>query len=143
MTTVQGELAPLDLSADAGATFKTLVCLETYDLKLDTTVTQTETSCGIATGLGAIKFVASGSAVMEAEPDETMVTQKDMIAWQLSKTLLKLKTEYPGSGSQYGQNIALSGDVYVTSVGSTFQIGQVIKFTFTLTGNGTVSNIPL
>lgn len=143
MTTVQGELAPLYLSADGGNTFKLLVCLETYDLKLDTTVNQTETSCGIATGLGAIKFSATGSAVMEAEPDGSMVTMKDMTGWQLNKTLLRLKTEYPGSGGQYGQNISLSGDVYVTSMGDTFQVGQVIKFTFTLTGNGTVSNLPL
>jgi len=142
MNTVQGELAPLLISSDGGATFKTLVCLETYDLKLTTTVNQVETSCGIATGLGAIKFVASGSAVMEAEPDSSMVTMKDMTNWQLNKTLLKLKTEYPGSGGQYGQNIALSGDCYVTDMGDTFQVGQVIKFTFTLTGNGTVSNQP-
>lgn len=142
MTTIQGELAPLELSADGGVTYKTLVCLETYDLKMTTTVNQVETSCGIATGLGAIKFTATGSAVMEANPDNTMVTLKDMTAWQLNKTLLKLKTEYPASGGQYGQNIALVGDVYVSDMSDTFQVGQVIKFAFTLTGTGTVSNLP-
>lgn len=142
MTTAQGELAPLYLSED-GVTWKTLVCLETYDLGLDTTVNQTETNCGIATGLGAIKFAPKGSAVMELEPDDTMVTYKDMVAWQLAKTLLYFKTEYPGSGSQYGSNIALSGQAYVSSTSGTFQVGQVIKFSWGMTGNGTVSNIPL
>jgi len=143
MTTIQGELAPIWLSADGGNTFKLLVCLETYDVGLSTTVNQTETNCGIATGLGAIKFIPKGSAVLEANPGEDEVTYKDMLDWQLNKTLLRFKTEYPGSGSQYGQNIALSGDCYVTDTGGTFQVGQVIKFSFTLTGNGTVSNQPL
>ena len=143
MNTIQGELAPIWLSDDDGVTFKLLVCLETYSVGLDTTVNQTETNCGIATGLGAIKFIPKGSAVLEADPGVDEVTYEDMLAWQLNKTLLLFKTEYPGSGSQYGKNIALSGQCYVTSTSGTFQVGQVIKFDFTLTGNGTVSNQPI
>ena len=70
MTTVQGELAPLFISEDSGETWKTLVCLETYKVPLDTTVNEEETNCGVAVGLGAIKFKPSGTAVMEAEPDD-------------------------------------------------------------------------
>lgn len=143
MTTVQGELAPLYLSTDDGVTFKTLVCLETYKVDLATTVNETETNCGVAVGLGAIKFTPSGSAVMEAAPDNTMVTYEDMVKWQVDKTLLTFKTEYPGSGAQYGKNIALSGTCYVTSTGGTFQVGQVIKFDFSLTGTGLVNTNPL
>lgn len=141
MQTVQGELAPLYLSTD-NINWKVLVCLETYDLGMQTTVNQVETACGIATGLGAIKFTPKGSAVMEASPSSSQVTMHDMIQWQQSKTLLFFKTEYPGSGGNYGQNVALGGNVYVTEVTPTFQTGQVIKFAWGLTGTGTVIDIP-
>jgi len=143
MTTVQGELAPLYLSSDDGVTWKTLVCLETYKVPLDTTVNEDETNCGVAVGLGAIKFKPSGSAVMEAAPDNSMVTYKDMVGWQVAKTRLMFKTEYPGSGGTYGQNIALSGFCRVTSTSLTSQVGQVIKFDFTLNGEGLVNTNPI
>lgn len=143
MTTVQGELAPLQISSDGGVTWKTLVCLETYKVPLDTTVNEEETNCGVAVGLGAIKFKPSGTAVMEADPDSTMVTYEDMVKFQANKTLIMFKTEYPGSGAQYGKNIALSGTCYVTSTSGTFQIGKVIGFDFTLTGTGLVNTNPL
>ena len=143
MTTVQGELAPLYLSSDGGVTWKTLVCLETYKVPLATTVNESETNCGVAVGLGAIKFKPTGTAVMEAAPSAGMVTYEDMVKWQTQKTLLMFKTEYPGSGAQYGQNIALSGTCYVTDTTGTFQTGQVIKFDFTLNGTGLVNTNPL
>lgn len=143
MNSIQGELAPLYISSDGGITWKTLVCLETYDVPLQTTVNQTETNCGVAVGLGAIKFNPKGSAVCEASPLTSQVTYKDMLGWQVNKTLVMFKSEYPGSGGQYGQNFALSGTCYVTDTDVTLQTGQVIKFTFTLTGTGTVNTTPL
>lgn len=143
MTTAQGELAPLSLSSDGGITWKTLVCLETYKVPLDTTVNEDETNCGVAVGLGAIKFKPTGTAIMEVNPDSTMVTYEDMVKWQTGKTLIMFKTEYPASGGQYGKNIALSGTCYVTATGGTFQTGKVITFDFTLTGTGLVNTNPI
>lgn len=143
MQTIQGELAPLLLSPDNGVTWMTLVCLSTYSVSLDTTVNQTETNCGVATGLGAIKFKPSGSAVCEANPTEGQVTYNQMVEWQVNKTQLLFSSEYPGSGSQYGQNLAISGDCFVTATDVTLETGQVIKFTFTLTGTGTVNTAPI
>ena len=143
MTSVQGELAPLYLSSDGGVTWKVLVCLETYKVPLTTTVNEDETNCGVAVGLGAIKFKPTGTAVMEANPDTTMVTYEDMVKWQVGKTLIMFKTEYPGSGGTYGKNIALSGTCYVTDTTGTFQTGKVITFDFTLTGTGIVNTNPV
>lgn len=143
MTTIQGELAPLFLSADGGVTWKTLACLETYNVPLATTVNETETNCGVAVGLGAIKFTPSGSAVCEASPLTNQVTYHDMVNWQVNKTSLMFKSEYPGSGGTYGVNVALSGSCLVTATDVTLQTGQVIKFTFTLTGTGLVNTNPI
>lgn len=143
MNSIQGELAPLYLSTDIGVTWKALVCLETYNIPLATEVNEVNTNCGLAVGLGPVKFTPQGSAVCEATPTGAQVTYHDMVNWQVQKTLLMFKTEYPPSGAQYGANIALSGTCYVTSTDVTAQIGQVIKFTFTLTGTGTVNTNPI
>jgi hypothetical protein len=143
MNVIQGELAPLLLSPDGGVTWKTLVCLETQDVPVQTTVNQVETACGVATGLGAIKFNPKGSAVCEASPTTSQATYHDMVGWQVSKTLLMFKVEYPGSGGSYGINVALSGTCYVTDTDLTAQTGQVIKFTYTLTGTGLLNTLPI
>lgn len=143
MTTIQGELAPLLLSADGGVTFKTLVCLETYNVPLATQVNEVDTNCGVAIGLGPVKFTPSGSAVCEAAPVAGQVTYHDMVNWQVTKQSLVFKSEYPGTGGQYGTNIALSGNCFVTATDVTLQTGQVIKFTFTLSGQGVVNTNPI
>lgn len=143
MQTIQGELAPLYLSADGGVTWNVLVCLSTYDIPIDTTVNETETNCGVAVGLGAIKFKPTGTAVCEASPISGQVTLVDMQKWQVNKTQLTFKSEYPGSGAQYGKNLAVSGNCFVTSTKLTLQTGQVIKFDFTLTGTGLIDVNPI
>lgn len=143
MNSIQGELAPIMVSSDGGITWKTIVCLETANIPLATTVNEVETNCGVGVGLGAIKFNPAGSAVCEATPTSAQVTYKDMVQWQVNKTLIMFKVEYPGSGGTYGQNLALSGTCYVTATDVTTQTGQLIKFTFTLTGTGTVNTNPI
>lgn len=143
MNSIQGELAPLYLSSDNGITWKALVCLETYNIPLATEVNEVNTNCGLAVGLGPVKFTPQGSAVMEASPSGLQVTYHEMVQWQVAKTTLMFKTEYPPSGGQYGVNVALSGTCLVTATDLTAQIGQVIKFTFTLTGTGTINLNPI
>lgn len=143
MNSIQGELAPIQLSSDGGLTWKPLVCLETSNVPLATTVNEVETNCGVAVGLGAIKFNPAGSAVAEASPTAQQVTYKDLLGWQVNKTLIMFKVEYPGSGGQYGANFALSGTCYVTSTDLTAETGKVITFTYTLTGTGVVNTNPI
>jgi hypothetical protein len=146
MNTIQGSLVSLQLSADNGATWKDLVCLETYNLPLQTTVTETETFCGVAIGLGAVKFTPSGQGVCEAAPTTNQVTIIDLQNWQLNKTLLMFKAQYPaisGGAGSMGKNVSMHGNVYVTNTQETFATVDVIKFTFTLSGQGVPSTTPI
>lgn len=140
MLGVQSTLVPIMLSADNKVTFYSLVCLEQYDVPVETTVTQTETFCGIFTGLGAIKFNPSGTAVCRIDPDPTMVSFDAMLDWQLLKTYLYFKVDYPSTGS-VGSDFSLEGYCYVTKNQLKFKTNTVIEFDWTLTGDGVLISL--
>lgn len=140
MQPIQSSNLPIWLSAD-GNTYKQLVCLENYNIPLDTQVTETATFCGNSVGLGILKFTPTGSAVCEIAPTGQQVTYKDMVAWQKAQTLLWFKVQYPSPGST-STNIFLSGQCYVTNTTLQLQINDVAKFTFTLTGSGEIDVDP-
>jgi hypothetical protein len=146
MNTIQGSQISLQLSPDNGVTWKDLVCLETYNLPLQTTVTETETFCGVAIGLGQVKFTPSGQGVCETAPTTNQVTIKDLQAWQIAKTKLLFRSQYPqtsGAGGSMGSIVSLNGNCYVTATQETFATVDVVKFTFTLSGQGVPSQTPL
>jgi hypothetical protein len=140
MTTIQASAVPLRLSDNAGVSFKDVVCLLNYDVPLETQVNQVDTWCGTASGYGNIRFNPKGSAVCEANPDNsTQVTLNEMLNWQVNKTPLLFKVEYPGSGGSAGMNFFISGSCRVTT--TDFKASgpnDTIQFDFTLTGEGVV-----
>lgn len=140
MLGVQSTLVPIKLSADNKATFYDLVCMEQYGVPVETTVTQTETFCGIFTGLGAIKFNPSGTAVCEIDPNSTQVSYDAMLDWQLAKNYLYFKVDYPGSGS-VGSGFSIEGNCYVTKTELKFKTNTVVEFDWTLTGDGIVTSL--
>src|SRR6187549_221824 len=137
MNTLQSSNLPIELSFDNGLTFKQLVCLENYNIPVDTQVTETNTFCGNAVGLGVKKFTPSGSAVCELSPSGSQVTFEELLAAQMADTVLIFKVQYPSPGST-NTNIFMSGQCYVTNTTLQAQINDVIKFSFTLTGSGTL-----
>lgn len=140
MTTIQSSNLPLWLSSDR-ITYKQLVCLENYTLKTDTQTNETLTFCGLALGVGIVKFSLDFSAVCEAAKTASQVTNDDMFAWQQAGTLLNFKIQYPSPGST-NTNIFFSGDVYVTGLTLPVAVNTAIKFTGTMTGTGILDITP-
>lgn len=140
MQTLQSSNLPLWLSSD-GVTYKQLVCIENYTLKLDTINNKTQTFCGIALGVGITEFSIDASAVCELAKTATQVTNDDVASWQINNTILWFKMQFPSPGSS-ATNIFFSGQVYVT--GSTFvaAVNEVVKFTVAFTGTGTLDITP-
>lgn len=140
MQTLQAVDSPIQLRAKGTMPWKTLVCMENYNIPLATNTTETDTFCGTAVGLGLIKFTPSGSFVFEQFPTDDQVTFDQMLDWQLNRTVLEFKVEYQGSnGSGMGITKYLTGECFVTATEMQGQINDVLKSTYTLTGQGALS----
>jgi hypothetical protein len=143
MQTVQSSLVPIQLSSDNGATFKDVVCLTSYDIPLNTPSTSVSTFCGQAVGLGNIAFNPKFSAVCDSAPDADTVSYKDVLNWQINKTKLRFRVDYPGQGSSNeGGVIYLEGDCRVTDTDFKAQVDDVLQFDVTLTGEGELQTAP-
>ena len=141
MQTIQSSAAPIEVRAKGDVDYKTIVCAENYNLPVNTQVNTVDTFCGRAVGLGVIEFNPTVSAVYEDAPDSTMVSYQQMLEWQVNKTLLEFRVQYPGSGSA-GSHIYLSGECYATATELQGAVNEVLKFTSTLTGQGVIDIDP-
>jgi hypothetical protein len=116
MQTVQSSLVPIQLSSDNGATFKDVVCLTSYDIPLNTPSTSVSTFCGQAVGLGNIAFNPKFSAVCDSAPDADTVSYADVLAWQIAKTKLRFRVDYPGQGSSSKVPLSTSKGIAVSLI---------------------------
>jgi hypothetical protein len=144
METVQASLVPIQLSDDNGATYNDVVCLTSYDIPLNTPSTTVSTFCGQAVGLGNITFNPKFSAVCDSDPDDaSSISYAQILQWQIAKTKLKFKVEYPGQGStNAGAVIFLAGSCRVTDTDFKASVDDVLQFDVTLTGEGELQTAP-
>jgi len=141
MAGIQSTLVPLELSFNNGSTYQTLVCLNQYNMPLSKATNVTETFCGTEVGLGSETFNPNGTAVCSTNPTSSQVTYNRLLtAWKNEETVL-FRCQYPGTGS-IGVHFYHQGSAYVTDLELQFQTSQVIQFTFTLTGIGTIDITP-
>lgn len=116
---------PIQISADSGTTWKTMICLTEWSLEGTVETTETETFCGKVTGLGTPSYTISTSAVADFAPSVSQVSLEDVQGWFLAKTSLKFKAEYPaGTGADYYR----AGDVRFSGVTETLAVGESVAF---------------
>lgn len=136
MTNVQASANPLELSFDAGTTWKVLVCPTSVNRNLSATLTETDTlTCGTLQGAGAPKFDFSGEAVTDIDPGALQCSQEDLENVLLTSTPILARMRYPSSGS-ISSLLYLRGTVMVESVGQKNQANDLVKFDFSLKGTG-------
>lgn len=134
MQNIQSIDVPLLLSVD-GVTYNQLVCLSEQTLPLTSQTTETNTQCGVAIGLGPVKFAPTFTAVANVLKDAGTVGLDDMEAYLIAQTALYYKLVRPYAGSVGGVS-TLSGRCYVTAITETLTIDDVVKFSGTLSGIG-------
>jgi hypothetical protein len=139
MQTIQSSTSPIELSFDNEVSWQVLVCLEAYNVptELPTTVTDTLT-CGQVVGVGSQTFNPTGTAICRADPDAgSQVTYNRLLIAQTNVETIKFRVRNPSSGST-GNNFFLKGSCKVTSLDLQFAPNDVVKFSWTLTGEGTL-----
>jgi predicted secreted protein len=137
-STINAKDMPIELSFDNSVTWKTLVCLKNISIPLNTPVTEEETYCGTKVGVGTVKFNPSGEAVCETRPSATEVSFDDLLEKMNAGTSFLWRVQNPTSGS-VGVGLYLSGSCKCTDLELTGEAGGLVNFTFTLTGEGTLT----
>ena len=137
-STINAKDMPIELSFDSGSTWKVLVCLKDISIPLQTPVTAEDTYCGKKVGVGVIEFNPSGNAVCETRPDTDEVSADDLIEMMDDGTSFLWRVQNPTSGS-VGQGLYLSGSCKCTNVTITGTANGLVNFSFTLTGEGTLT----
>lgn len=142
MSDIQASGIPIQISADSGVTWKTLICLKNYNVPISRSTNESETFCGKSVGLGALSFNPQGNAVCDTEPDSDEVTLNQMLIWLNEKTELMFRTAYPQSSGvlgSIGDEFYVAGNCFVVSVNTIFTTNDVVNFDFELRGFGTLS----
>lgn len=137
-STINAKDMPIELSFDNGVTWKILVCLKSISIPLNVPVTEEETYCGPKVGVGAVKFNPSGEAVCETRPAATEVSFDDLLEQMNAGTSFLWRVRNPTSGS-VGVGLYLSGSCKCTELELTGEAGGLVNFSFTLTGEGTLT----
>lgn len=140
-TTVQSNLVPIAISSDGGSTYKNIVCKKGYTFNGSTSTTKEETDCGTFTGLGANEWSFDFDAVVNTTPSSGEFSYEDILGFWVAQTALKVKVQYPTSGSP-GGDFYMQGDVYLSSLTQTNSVGSLIQFSGTFSGTGTLDNTP-
>lgn len=134
-TTIQSNLVPFALSTD-NITYKNVVCKKAWNFKGSTPTNIEETDCGPLVGLGSNNFSWDFQGVLNTTPDgATQMSAKDVLEIWNNQTACYAKTLYP---SNTGANFYLQGAGFITSFEIVDQVGNLITFNATFSGNGTV-----
>lgn len=144
-TEIQSLKVPFQVSEDNGTTWITIVCINEHTAPLTTDTTDTNTQCGIFTGVGPVKAAPTFNAVASTTPEAGQASVKQITNWAANQTRLKYRLQDPivdGSDGSAGSLLYLSGSGIISSLTMTFTVGDVAKFNGTLSLQGTISTTP-
>lgn len=131
-TPIQSKLVPFAIGTD-GITYNNLVCKKTWGLTWTPSITEEETDCGIAVGVGAVKFSFNFEIVLNTTlAGATEVSANQMAGYANNGTLVYVSLV---SGTDYIRK----GSGYISNYQESAPLNGVITATGTITGNGTIS----
>jgi len=124
----------VEVSLDGGTTFKALVCLDGFDTSFENAVTETETQCGVVTGIGDTKAATNFTGTCNTTPETDELSFKAMLAAQVAKTAAIVKVSHGSSGADWYYSFS----AYITNMTHAGTAGDVMKFTGTITSTGLI-----
>jgi hypothetical protein len=130
-TTMQSSAVPMAISVDSGVTWKNVLCKRAANFNGTTSVNAEETDCGIEKGLGTPDWTMDFEGVVNMTPDgATEMSWPSMGSLWQNKTLVMIRLQ---NGTFY-----IAGSAYITDLAVQEQTGNLVAFTFTANGVGTV-----
>lgn len=134
-TTVQSNLVPFAISTD-DVTYKNVVCKKSWNFNGTTQTTTENTDCGPLIAVGSNEFTFDFEMVLNTTPNgATEMSAKDVLTIWNNQTYSYVKVLYPAIT---GTSFFIMGGGYITSFKLTNQVGNLMTFTGTFSGNGAV-----
>lgn len=134
-TTVQSNLVPFALSTD-DITYKNVVCKKAWNFNGTTPTNIEQTDCGPLVALGSSQFTFDFQMVLNtAVAGATEMGLNTVLDLWNNQTYCYAKVKYP-TGT--GANFYVQGGGYITSFKIADQVGNLITFDGTFSGNGAV-----
>lgn len=138
-TGIQSNLVPLLISTD-NITYKSVVCKKAANFNGTTPTNVEQTDCGPMVGLGSNEWSVDIEGVLNTSPaGATEISAKELLSYWNSQTFVYVKLQYP---DPTGLNFYLQGGGYISSFKLGITTGQLVNFSATFSGNGTVDNTP-
>jgi hypothetical protein len=139
MAKIQGSTQSVDISADNGSSWKSLICLRTSSVNgtVDSTVEQT--NCGTFTSIGKPNMTVDFDAICETAPGGSEVSYSSLLGYFNAGTQIAVRVQSPVfSGSSAGAAYYQSFDGYITSLTLNQSTTEFINFSGTISSNGTI-----
>lgn len=143
MAKIQGSTQSVDISADSGTTWKSLICLRTSSVNgtVDSTVEQT--NCGTFTSIGKPNMTVDFDAICETAPGGTEVSYSSLLGYFNAGTQIMVRVQNPVvTGSSAGASYYQSFDGYITSLTLNQSTTEFINFSGTISSNGVIDIVP-
>ena len=134
-TTIQSNLVPFALSTD-DITYKDVVCKKAWNFNGTTPTAVEQTDCGPLTGVGSNEWSFDFDMILNRTPNgATEMSFNTILSIWNNQTLSYAKVKYPtGTGADF----YIQGAGYLTNCKLSNSVGNLIGFSGTFTGNGTV-----
>lgn len=140
MAKIRGQLVPLEISTDAGTTWKVLICLTSNDLNMTReTLTAPFTKCDTATAAqersaGALTWEIPFDALVDSAPLTAQLTYADALMLMVNGTTVMIRQQYDATGSEW----YVTGSAILTSLNQTNPADGFAGFSGTFSGTGPV-----
>ena len=140
MAAIESNSFLVELSADGGTTFKSLVCEENSSATFETATTSRVTKCGTFSTGSEQTATFDYTGVVKSDPTGTELSYETVLGYWKAGTALVIRRENPALGA----NIYQKADVTITSIGDESNAGDLVSFnvTFTVSDTSTLDFTP-
>lgn len=129
MATIAASGFLLELSADSGSTWKSVVCEVDSSAKFDSTSNSVLTKCGTFSVAGEQTASIDYNGIVKSDPGASELSYEQLHTYWLAGTSLMSRRENPAGGANLYQK--MTGQI--TSMSDASAAGELVAFSFTFT----------
>lgn len=138
-TEILGKVTLLEIDPAGGTSYRTLVCIEDFELSMSSSVETTETQCGQFNVPGTPGAQVSFNAVTNAFPTASEISYEDLATVLNNVTKISVRVQNASQTSlSAGAAFYHAFDGYVTNLSMPVASNGVVKFTGTIQSTGAI-----